>query len=60
MVEQQKSEQQDLQAGGLTPEEQKMRKQRNLAIALGLAVFVVLVFAVTVLRIGGDIAQRSF
>lgn len=44
----------------LTPEEQKKRKQRNAAIALGLSAFIVLVFLVTIFRIGGDIASRSF
>lgn len=44
----------------LTPEEQKQRKQRNLAIALGLVIFIVLVFAVTILRLGGSVAERSF
>jgi len=38
---------------GLTPEEEKMRARRNRAIALGLAAFIVLVFAVTMLRLGG-------
>ena len=45
---------------GLTPEEEKKRKQRNAAIALGLAGFIVLVFLVTIFRIGGDIASRPF
>lgn len=44
----------------LTPEEEKKRKQRNLAIALGLVAFIVLVFLVTIFRIGGDIAARPF
>ena len=42
----------------LTPEEEKKRKQRNAAIALGLLTFIVLVFLVTIFRIGGDIAAR--
>lgn len=44
----------------LTPQEEKKRKQRNAAIALGLAGFIVLVFLVTIFRIGGDIAARPF
>ena len=32
----------------MTPEEEKARKRRNLAIAWGLAAFVVLVFLITV------------
>ena len=42
----------------LSPEEEKKRKQRNVAIALGLLVFIALVFLVTIFRIGGDIASR--
>ncbi len=45
---------------GLTPEEMAMRKKRNLAIALGLGVFIIIIFAVTILRIGGAVADRSF
>lgn len=45
---------------GLSPEEMKMRKRRNLVIALSLGAFIVLVFAVTILRIGGAVADRSF
>ena len=41
-------------------DEQKQRKQRNLAIALGLAAFMLIVFLVTILRIGGAVADRSF
>ena len=44
----------------LVPDEQKQRKQRNLAIALGLAAFILIVFLVTVLRIGGAVADRPF
>ncbi len=38
----------------------KQRDRRNMAIALGLGAFIVLVFAVTILRIGGSVAERSF
>ena len=38
----------------------RARNRRSLVIALGLAAFVVLVFAVTIVRIGGDVAQRTF
>ena len=44
----------------MTPEEEKKRKQRNAAIALGLAAFIALVFLVTIFRIGGDIVARPF
>lgn len=42
------------------PDEQKQRKQRNLAIALGLGAFMLIVFLVTILRIGGAVADRPF
>lgn len=35
----------------LTPEELKARKRRNKAIALGLVVFMVLVFITTILKL---------
>ncbi|MCE9523410.1 MAG: hypothetical protein K8S25_13385 [Alphaproteobacteria bacterium] len=42
----------------LTPEELKKRNQRNWAIAGILLAFVVLVFVVTVVKLGGNIAHR--
>ena len=50
----------DLQLGALTPEERKQQKRRNLAIALGLAAFIIIVFLVTILRLGGSVAESSF
>ena len=50
----------DMTGEALSPEEKTKRGQRNLAIALGLGVFVVLVFLVTILRLGGSVAERSF
>ncbi|MEL6325233.1 MAG: hypothetical protein AAFY84_08400 [Pseudomonadota bacterium] len=35
----------------MTPEDQKARNQRNLAIAGSVVLFIVLVYGVTVLRI---------
>lgn len=43
----------------LTPEE-KARNGRNIALALGLAAFVVIVFIVTLVRLGGSVIERSF
>lgn len=37
----------------LSQDEMKQRGRRNLAIALSLGVFIVIIFAVTILRIGG-------
>ena len=36
----------------------KRVKGRNLAIALSLAVFVVLIFTITVVRLGPDVLSR--
>ncbi|VAW08454.1 hypothetical protein MNBD_ALPHA05-58 [hydrothermal vent metagenome] len=37
-----------------TPEEKKMLAKRNRAVALSLAVFIVLIFTVTMLRLSGN------
>jgi hypothetical protein len=42
----------------LTPEELRKRNQRNWALAGVLFAFVVLVFVVTVVKLGGNIANR--
>ncbi len=39
----------------LTPEELAARKRRNVAIALGLVVFMVLMFTITVLRLQANV-----
>ena len=39
--------------------ERKARRGRNLALAFGLVLFV-LVFVVTLVRLGGNVAQRPF
>lgn len=38
----------------LTPEQEKARKRRNVAIALGLVAFIVLIFLVTVVRMSSN------
>lgn len=38
----------------------RARKGRNIAIALGLVAFVVLVYVVTVVRMGASVANRAF
>ncbi len=43
----------------LTPEE-KARNGRNIALALGLIAFVVIVFITTIVRLGGNVVQRTF
>lgn len=42
----------------LTPEEQKRRRQRSMALALALGIFCVLLFAVTLAKLGPGIMQR--
>ena len=42
----------------LTPEEQKRRRKRSLAIALTLGALVVLFYVVTIAKIGPQILQR--
>ncbi|MEX6633022.1 hypothetical protein [Hyphococcus lacteus] len=44
----------------LTPEEKKQRNRRNLAVALALGAFILTVFLVTIMRIGGAVADRPF
>ncbi len=39
-------------------EAERARQGRNIAIALGLVVFVILVFVVTILRLGGSVVDR--
>lgn len=42
----------------LTPEEERKRKQRNLAIAAVLFAFVALIFIVTWVKLSGNMANR--
>lgn len=44
----------------MSPEEQKARSRRNWVIAGGLVAFVVVVFLVTIFRMGGNVLDRSF
>jgi t-SNARE complex subunit (syntaxin) len=38
----------------------KARRGRNIAIAVGLAVFVILVYVVTIVNLGSDVIHRPF
>ncbi len=42
-----------------TPEE-KARNGRNIALAVGLILFVLLIFVVTVVRLGGNVLEPRF
>ena len=43
----------------LNPEE-KARRGRNIALALGLTAFVIIVFVTTIVRLGGNVVTRTF
>lgn len=38
----------------------RARKGRNIALGLGLMAFVILVFVVTLVRLGANVAHRPF
>lgn len=42
----------------MTPEERKKQKQRNWALAAVLAGFVLLVYVVTVVKLGANVMNR--
>ncbi|HEY7644445.1 MAG TPA: hypothetical protein VH858_05360, partial [Hyphomicrobiales bacterium] len=43
----------------LTPEEERRRRIRSIAIGWGLGALALLFFLVTLVRLGGDIANRA-
>ncbi len=43
-----------------TTEAAKARRRRNLAIAAVLAAFAILTFIVTIVKLGGHVADRTF
>jgi hypothetical protein len=43
-----------------SPEDMARRRKRSIALALILAALVVLFFVTTVVRLGGNVADRSF
>jgi hypothetical protein len=42
----------------LTPEEQNRRRKRSLAIALTLGALIILLYAVTIAKLGPQVLQR--
>ena len=38
----------------------RARKGRNIALGLGLVAFVILMFVVTIVRLGANVANRPF
>lgn len=43
----------------LTPEQARSRRARNIAIGVTIALLAVLFYAVTVVRLGGAVANRT-
>lgn len=43
----------------LTEKQQKAQKGRSIAIALSLIAFVVIIYAVTVVKLGPDVLNRA-
>jgi hypothetical protein len=43
----------------LTPQELAVRRRRSIVLALVLAAFVVLLFITTIVRLGGNVADRT-
>ena len=43
----------------LTPEQAKSRRARNIAIGVTVALLAVLFYAITVVRLGGAVANRT-
>ncbi|MGE0006145.1 MAG: hypothetical protein AB7S92_11155 [Parvibaculaceae bacterium] len=43
-----------------SPEDMSRRRKRSIVLALVLAGLVVLFFVTTIVRLGGDVALRSF
>ena len=42
----------------LTPEQQRSRRNRNIAIGLAIAFFVLLFYVVTIAKLGGHVVDR--
>ncbi|MEK4033436.1 hypothetical protein WOC76_16955 [Methylocystis sp. IM3] len=43
----------------LTPEQERSRRARNIAIGVTVALLAVLFYAITVVRLGGAVANRA-
>ncbi|WP_298427722.1 hypothetical protein [Rhodoblastus sp.] len=42
----------------LTPEQEKRRRQRNIAVALAVAALVAIFYAITIVRLGPNVFLR--
>lgn len=45
----------DLKLTRLTPEQEKRRRQRNIAIGLAVAALVGIFYAITIVKMGGNV-----
>lgn len=52
------NERHKIEALNWTEEQIRKRRQRNLAIAWTLAAFILLFFVVTIVKLGGNVANR--
>ncbi len=43
----------------LTPEQEKSRRARNIAIGVAVALFVALFYFVTIVKLGGNVVPRA-
>ncbi len=50
----------DIAPTRLDPESARRRRTRSIAIAVALAGLVVLFYVVTIVRLGGNVASRTF
>ena len=51
----------DSERAGIAPEEQERRRRsRSIAIALALTAMAILFFITTIVRLGGNVADRTF
>ncbi|MEQ8747282.1 hypothetical protein [Pyruvatibacter sp.] len=50
----------DVEAVKLTPEQQARLRRRNIAVAVSLVALVALFFAMTLVRLGGNVADRTY
>lgn len=50
----------EIEAPVWTEEQIRKRRQRNVAIAWMLVAFIVLFFVVTIVKLGGNVANRPF
>lgn len=59
-MENDESRRHEIDAPVWTEEQIRKRRQRNAAIAWTLVAFIVLFFVVTIVKLGGNVANRPF